>query len=114
MVFRTFSAHFHLLLSYQGRRASRLPLAIIFRAFGAPYPGYHISRLRRSVPWLSHFAALVQINYHWTGLSMMPSSSRYNFLQSDYSLWRLRSLKTIGSQARIGTLLLRPKGTNNA
>jgi hypothetical protein len=40
------------LILYQGRRASRLPLAFIFRAFGA---GFRISRLWR---WLSYFAPL--------------------------------------------------------
>ena len=28
-----------LIVAYQGRRALRLPLAFIFRAFGAAYPG---------------------------------------------------------------------------
>jgi hypothetical protein len=31
---------------------SPLPLATIFRASGAPRPGYHIPRLRRSASWL--------------------------------------------------------------
>jgi len=35
MIFRTFSAAPLLFYYYQGRRASRLPLAFIFRAFGA-------------------------------------------------------------------------------
>ena len=35
MIFRTFSAPHLNVLATQGRRASRLPLAVIFRAFGA-------------------------------------------------------------------------------
>ena len=40
------------------RFASRLPLAFIFRAFGAGAPGFHIPRLWRWCPWLSYSAPL--------------------------------------------------------
>ena len=60
------------------RRITPLQGSISFIVYGpgatrfALAPGYHISRLRRSVPWLSHFAAPLQIKYRWTGLSMNP------------------------------------------
>src|ERR1051326_5056249 len=60
---RLFRASEPLVVRYQGRRASRLPLAIIFRAFGAPLRTsyfaplalrfvHHISRLWRSASYI--------------------------------------------------------------
>ena len=48
-----------------------------------------------------------------------PSSFRYNFLQSNYSLWRLGSSKTIGSRwtyqnFQWHVVQLKPKGKENA
>src|SRR6185369_7746078 len=64
-------------------------------------------------PWLPYFAplALVQIKRGGPKPARPTSSSRYNFLQSDYSLWRLGSSKTIGSHT---DWKVRPKGINNA
>jgi hypothetical protein len=57
-VLRPFQGWVEFRFAYQGRRALRLPLAFISRAFGAALHHFHISRLWRCITSLSYLAPL--------------------------------------------------------